>query len=168
MASARMVVAQQAVKEGGFSGTIRPNQGQTVSLIDLKGYAGQGLLILEVLTEILHVNHFGHGVAPFLRGGTFANSHIGQDTNDTTSWQRPGEVLEDVFCQVLISRTKEDTSGVNEDEAHNSRCEGFFHQISPFLYFYIYYRKTTQKALAQNVMTQYDICHQKKPSETRF
>ena len=65
MASAGMVVAQQAVKEGGFSGTIRPNQGQTVSLIDLKGYARQGLLILEVLTEILHVNHFGHGVAPF-------------------------------------------------------------------------------------------------------
>ena len=79
--------------------------------------------------------------------------------------QRPREVLEDCFCQVLISRTKEDTGRVDEDEAHDSRCKGFFHQISPFLYFYIYYRKTTQKALAQNVMTQYDICHQKNRAE---
>ena len=87
IASTGMVVAQQAVKEGGFSGTIRPNQGQTVPLIDFKGYAGQGFLILEVLTEILNFNHFGHDVAPFLKSGIFANSHIGQGTNDTTSWQ---------------------------------------------------------------------------------
>ncbi len=76
-----------------------------------------------------------------------------------------GNDQENCFCQVLTSRTKEDTSGVNEDEANDSRCEGFFHQISPFLYFYIYYRKTTQKALAQNVMTRYDICHQKNRAE---
>ena len=67
--------------------------------------------------------------------------------------------MKDCCCQVLTNRTKEDTRDVNEDEANDSRCEGFFHQISPFLYFYIYYRKTTQKALAQNVMTRYDICH---------
>jgi hypothetical protein len=70
-----------------------------------------------------------------------------------------GNDQENCICQVLISRTKEDTSGVNDDETHDSRYEGFFHVSSPFLYFYIYYRKTTQKALAHNVMTQYDICH---------
>lgn len=36
---------------------------------------------------------------------------------------------------------------------------------SPFLYFYIYYRKMSKKELAQNVMTQYDICHQKNRAE---
>ena len=73
--------------------------------------------------------------------------------------------MEDDFCQVLMCRTKEDTSGVNEDEANDSRCEGFFHQISPFLYFYIHYIESAPKALAHNVMTQYDICHQKKRAE---
>lgn len=76
-----------------------------------------------------------------------------------------GNDQENCFCQVLTSRTKEDTGCVDEYEAHDSRCEGFFHVISPFLYFYIYYRKTTQKALAQNVMTRYDICHQKNRAE---
>ena len=64
-----------------------------------------------------------------------------------------------------MCRTKEDTGRVDEDEAHDSRCKGFFHAISPFLYYYIYYIERGKKELAQNVMTQHDICHQKNRAE---
>lgn len=66
MASAGMVVAQQLqLKRVVFPEPFGPIRARQSPWIDFKGYAGQGFLILEVLTEILHVNHFGHGVAPF-------------------------------------------------------------------------------------------------------